>query len=68
MKREDIFGSDLQYIENWVNRIESMTGIKCCTIRNVWNKTSFKKKELIEAFEEEKYWFKGLAQSIIDIC
>lgn len=68
MTREDIFGSDLQYVENWVQRIESMTGLRCFIIRNVWDKTSFKKKELIEAFEKEKYWFKGLAQSIIDIC
>lgn len=68
MKREDIFGSDLQYIENWVQRIECLTGLECWRIRCLWKKPSFKRKELIEAFEKEKDWFKGLAQSIIDIC
>lgn len=68
MKRNDLFGSDLQWIENWVQRIESISGLKCLRVRQVWDKPSFTKKELINAYEEDCGWFKGVANEISRLC
>lgn len=68
MKREDIFGSDVQWIENWVQRVESLTGLQCHVVRQVWNKPSFTKKELEAAQREEARVFKGLANDLLRLC
>ena len=68
MKREDIFGSEVQWIENWVQRVESLTGIKCNCVREVWDQKKFTKKELIEAQKEDAIIFKGLAQDLLSLC
>ena len=68
MKREDIFGSDVQWIENWVQRVESLTGLQCHCIRQVWNKHSFTKKELEDAQKEEARVLKGLANDLLRLC
>jgi len=68
MTRNDLFGSDLQWIENWVQRIESLSGLQCQNIRQVWNKSSFTKKELRNAYMEDCVWFRGLASEISRLC
>lgn len=68
MKRDDLFGSDLQWIENWVQRIESLSSLQCQSIRQVWAKPSFTKKELLNAYKEDCIWFRGLASEIQTLC
>ncbi len=68
MKREDIFDSDVQWIENWVQRVESLTGLQCHVIRQVWSKPSFTKKELKDAQKEEARVLKGLANDLLRLC
>lgn len=68
MKREDIFGSDVQWIENWVKQVESLTGLRCDCVRQVWDKPSFTKKELKDAQKEEARVLKGLANDLLRLC
>ncbi len=68
MKREDIFCSDVQWIENWVQRVESLTGLRCDCVRQVWDKQSFTKKELEDAQREEARVLKGLANDLLRLC
>ena len=68
MTRNDLFGSDLQWIENWVQRIESISGLQCQSIRQVWNQPSFTKKELLNAYKEDCGWFRGMASEISRLC
>lgn len=68
MKREDIFDSDVQWIENWVKQVESLTGLRCDCVRQVWDKPSFTKKELKDAQKEEARVLKGLANDLLRLC
>jgi hypothetical protein len=68
MTKEEIFGSDVQWIENWVQRVEALTGLKCSYVREVWNRPSFTPKELKDAQREEVRVFKGLANDLIRLC
>lgn len=68
MTREEIFGSDVQWIENWVQRVEALTGLKCSCIREVWDRPTFDEKELKEAQREDARTFKGLANDLIRLC
>lgn len=68
MKREDIFDSDVQWIENWVQRIESFSSLECVNIRSVWNQKQFTKKQLIDAYKEDCNWFRGFADEIMRLC
>lgn len=68
MTREDIFGSDVQYIENYVQRVESRLGAGFCWyIREVWNKSDFKKTELVAAYKKQCSEIRGLAQDLLAI-
>lgn len=68
MKREDIICSDVQYIENYVQRVESRLGAGFCWyIREVWNKDDFKKSELIEAYKEQRREIRDIAQDLLSI-
>ncbi len=68
MKRKDILGSDVQYIENYVQRVECRLGAGFCWyIREVWNKDDFKKSELIEAYKEQRREIRELAQDLLSI-
>lgn len=68
MTRADIFGSDIQWIENWVQRIESVSSLDCINIRDVWNKQNFTKNELKEAYKRDCAWFRGYADTIMSLC
>lgn len=68
MKRTDIFGSDVQYIENYVQRVESLLGEGSCRIiREVWNKDDFSKSELIQAYKQQVNAIREFAQSLLYI-
>lgn len=65
MKREDIIASpDIQWIEIWVQRIESL-GLKCSNVQEVWNKESFTKKDLIGAQLKDALHFYNLANELL---
>lgn len=68
MKKEDIFGSDVQWIENWVQRIESISSLECIHIREVWSQKQFTKKQLINAYKQDCNWFRGFADEIMSLC
>lgn len=68
MKREDILDSDVQYIENYVQRVESRLGAGFCWyIRQVWNKDNFTKKELVSAYKRQVSEIRDLAQDLLAI-
>ena len=68
MKREDIFGSDVQYIDNYVQSVESRLGAGFCWyIRSVWNKDDFTKKELVSAYKKQVSEIRDLAQDLLAI-
>lgn len=65
MKIGDLMDSpDAQVIYNWKQRIESISGLTCIHLNEVFKQESFTLKELIAAKEEDRQYFKGL---ILDI-
>lgn len=65
MKFDDLlYNPDVQVIYNWKQRIESVSGLTCIHLNEVFKQESFTLKELKAAKEKDRQYFKGL---IIDI-
>ena len=65
MKFDDLlYNPDVQVIYNWKQRIESVSGLTCIHLNEVFKQESFTLKGLKAAKEKDRQYFKGL---IIDI-
>ena len=68
MNKSDIMKHpDAQVILNWKQRIESVSGLKCIHLSEVVNQNKFTLKQLKEAKEEDRLFFKGLVMGINDL-
>lgn len=68
MTRDDMYGSDVEWISDWVMKVEALTGLDCTCVRQVWNKEFFTIKELKDAQREDAMTFKGLANDLMRLC
>lgn len=49
---------------NWKQRIESVSGLKCIHLSDVLSQDNFTLKQLKDAQEEDRWYFKGLIEDI----
>ena len=68
MTKQELKDSELQWIEDWVNKVETLTGLKCQCIRQVWSQNTFTKEDLVKAQNEDAFIFKGLANDLERLC
>jgi len=63
-KSEIINNFQALVIMNWKQRIESVSGLKCIHLSDVLNENNFTLKQLKDAQEEDRLYFKGLIEDI----
>lgn len=63
-KSETINNPHVLVIINWKQRIESVSGLKCIHLSEMLNQEKFTLKQLEEAKEEDRLYFKGLIEDI----
>lgn len=63
-KSETINNPHVLVIMNWKQRIESVSGLKCIHLSEILNQEKFTLKQLEEAKEEDRLYFKGLIEDI----
>lgn len=65
MNKSEIFNNPKALIIiNWKQRIESVSGLKCIHLSDVLSQENFTLKQLKDAQEEDRWYFKGLIEDI----
>lgn len=67
MKRADLIESNAFYIENFVQRVECRIPNFCYTIRGVWDKENFTKKEILNAYKIDKERLRDLCEDMLEL-
>lgn len=63
-KSEIINNPQSLVIMNWKQRIESVSGLRCIHLSDVLSRDKFTLKQLKDAQEEDRLYFKGLVEDI----
>lgn len=52
------------YILNWKQRIESVSGLTCIHLNEILEDETFPLKKLESAYDEDRFYFKGLVEDL----
>ena len=52
------------YILNWKQRIESVSGLTCIHLSEVLKNEVFPYTDLVSAYDEDRFYFKGLVEDL----
>lgn len=54
----------VNYILNWKQRIEGVSGLTCIHLSELFKNEVFPFKELESAYDEDRFYFKGLVEDL----